>query len=421
MEDNAYSYQVPVRRAIVNNRDPLGQISLYFPDSGAGGSVMPPPVLGGATTGFHTMPNIADEVAILHEWPNRPFAAISVVEKNQLSLLPSLAPGESVTIAADGRQVGYLKSDGSTLLYNKPSGATITVATSGNVTVATPAAGNIALNAGSGGTITGTGAATLNQTLAVTGVTTLSGNVQQAAGGGTWGVTAAGVATFGTLGAAATTVTTLHATGAATLDSTLGVTGTSTLGTLNAGSTGLTALTVTGTTSLNGSSTVFAGVFSANSGTAFVRLDQSGNATLAGTVSTGPLNINSNTLSGLATMNGSGAITLTSTGGSNINITTTGNVNVTNSIGIGGSLNGIGHSLNVGAMAMGGQIDMGNQSIIGIFSLKGYSGSGILNLDLQNQALKFSTVVNGGSKSGTSSNSIQISVGGSTFYIPYYT
>ena len=516
MEENSYSYQVPVRRAIVNNRDPLGRLSLYFPDSGAGGSVMPPPILGGATTGFHTMPNIADEVAIFHEWPNRPFACISVVEKNQLSLLPTLAPGESVTIAADKRQVGYLKSDGSTLLYNKPSGTAITVAASGNVSIVTPAAGSIVLNAGVGGTIVATGITTLNQSLTVTGVTTLSGNVQQAVASPAWTISAAGAAAFAgtlsglpaplkigasqmqgqldmnsfgiitvptiasssTLGitatgqmsltssggvsfsclssffgvSAATNVTlvsgtsmtlqaygsstislstggTVAITNAATIGGTLGVTGLSSLAALNISGT-LTASgtsNLNGTTNLNGGSTVFAGVFSSNSGTAFVRIDQSGNTTLAGTINTGSINaagsinLSGNSLNGLASMNGNSAITFTSTGGGNITLSTGGSVNVTNSMNIGGSLNGLGHALNLGGVAMSGQLDMGNSSIVNVFQIIGSAGGGgFLRLDLSNQTLNFNNAVTGGSRGG-STDSLKVSVNGATYYIPCFT
>lgn len=502
MSEDAYSYQVPVRRAIVNNRDPLGRMSLYYPDSGAGGSVMPPPILGGATTGFHTMPNIADEVAILSEWPNRPFASISVVERNQLSLLPTLAPGESVTIAADGRQVGYLKSDGSTLLYNKPSGASVAVATSGNVSIVTPAAGSIVLNAGVGGTIVATGATILNQaltvtgatqlnatlgvagatilsstlgvtgattlstTLAVTGVTTLSGNVQQAISSPAWVITAAGGGQFSgaltgiggslKLGTAqmqgqldmngytvvnvpsisALTTMTLASGGAMLLQAaggsniTLSTTGTvvasngmAVNGTLTVGG----VATMNSTTNLNGGSTVFGGIISSANGTAYVRLDPLGNATLAGTVNTGPLNtsgalnLNNNTLNGLSAMNGSGAIALTSTGGNNITLSTTASVVVTTNMFIGGTLYGNGHPLNLNSVSMSGQLDMGNQSIIGVFSIKGYVGSGILTLDLQNQNLAFSNIVNGGPKSGTSFGALKIDVAGNPYYIPYYT
>ena len=70
---------------------------------------------------------------------------------------------------------------------------------------------------------------------------------------------------------------------------------------------------------------------------------------------------------------------------------------------------------------MGGQLDMGNSSIVNVFQIIGSAGGGgFLRLDLSNQTLDFNNAVTGGSR-GCSTDSLKVRVNGATYYIPCFT
>ena len=157
-----------------------GQLDVQSHDSGI--SVSPAPYrsfVGSPTAGFHGVPNLGDNVALIFGPNNKVLAAVPILSPdNTLGVvMPSLNAGESGQFHSDGRVADYLPNSGGATLYEDPTN---------NLSFTATALGFVmnlllsVLNLVVGGTLNVTGLTTLS-TLAVAGLATLTGGATMGA------------------------------------------------------------------------------------------------------------------------------------------------------------------------------------------------------------------------------------------------
>src|SRR5487761_2500765 len=140
-------------------------------------STAPParPFLGGLSSGFHTVPNMYDEVLVVNEDHNFPGGSVSTTTNPQF--LPSLGLGESAVYHSDLRVGLHLENTGLTFLFSKPGATTWTIDGSGNLS-ASGASPTGVLTAGISGSIAISGNSARGTISLLTGTTGMISGAQ---------------------------------------------------------------------------------------------------------------------------------------------------------------------------------------------------------------------------------------------------
>jgi|GEM_PF-6787211 len=93
-----------------------GQLALTYTESGVGGPPVPRVFLGGVSSGFHSVPQIGDQVLTLYESAMNPFPQQTISTTDTPNLLPTLNTGESGIYHHDGRIAAQLLNTGVSVL-----------------------------------------------------------------------------------------------------------------------------------------------------------------------------------------------------------------------------------------------------------------------------------------------------------------
>lgn len=161
---------------IVRHAKTTGVLDVLAHDSGI--SVVPAPYrpfLGSAESGFHSAPQLGDNVVLLFGPNNRVLAAVSMLspDNTKKRVMPTLNPGESGQYHKDGRVADLLPNSGGATLYSDPAHSVSLLAN----TLGFAVTGKIVGGDIQAATAEVSGNETVGGTLGVTGAVTVTGQV----------------------------------------------------------------------------------------------------------------------------------------------------------------------------------------------------------------------------------------------------